>query len=296
MTSDYVSLSRRFLEVTSGDFDNESESIWSLLSTSEMGKTWEDILSNDVSVLLGTAGSGKTTEVRQQVTRHLEAGQDAFLLRLEALQDGNLVGSFDFELESQVERFEKWKRSKKGGFLFFDALDEARLPSLRNESALEEALDIVSREIGRRQEPVHVLVTSRPSEWLGDGDIRRLTRFIRQTRDAKRDLGADGPKHKIYRLAPLVTGDIEKLAVSRDVEPTDFINAVNTHLSTGLIQQPLDAHQFLDVWKKAVDEGRSPGEVFKSRLQVMRDLVTWRLFGRYESKDRLSIDINRARM
>ncbi|MDJ0627019.1 MAG: hypothetical protein QNJ44_02065 [Rhodobacter sp.] len=295
MTADYVSLSRRFLEVTTGDFENESENIWASLATREMGKTWEEILSNDVSVLLGTAGSGKTTEVRQQVMRHLEAGQDAFLLRLEALQDGNLVGSFDFELEDQVERFEKWKRSKKGGFLFFDALDEARLPSSRNESALEKALDIVSREVGRRQEPLHVLVTSRPSEWLGDVDVRRLTRFIRQTRDAKQDLGADDPKHKIYRLAPLATGDIEKLAVSRDVEPVDFINAVNSHLSTGLIQQPLDAHQFLDVWKKAVDEGRSPEEIFKSRLQVMRDLVTWRLFGRSEIKDRLSIDINRAR-
>ncbi|MBL3561122.1 hypothetical protein [Rhodovulum sulfidophilum] len=295
MTSGYVSLSRRFLEVATGDFENESESIWASLSTREMGKTWADILSNDVSVLLGTAGSGKTTEVRQQVTRHLEAGQDAFLLRLEALQDGNLVGSFDLELENQVEHFEEWKRSKRGGFLFFDALDEARLPSSRNESALEKALDIVSREVGRRRGPLHILVTSRPSEWLGEGDVRRLTRFIKQTRDAKQDLGRDDPTHRIYRLAPLTSGDIEKIAISRDVEPTDFINAVNAHLSTALIQQPLDAHLFLDVWKKAIDEGRSPDDVFKSRLQVMRDLVAWRLFGRSENKDQLNIDIHRAR-
>ena len=295
MTSDYVSLSRRFLEVTTGDFENESESIWASLATREVGNTWEDILSTEISVLLGTAGSGKTTEVRQQVMRHLEAGQDAFLLRLEALQDGNLVGSFDFELENQAEHFEKWKRSKKGGFLFFDALDEARLPSSRNESALEKALDTVSREVGRRQEPLHVLVTSRPSEWLGDGDLRRLTRFIKQTRDVKQDLGGDDPTHKIYRLAPLAIGDIEKLAISREVEPTGFINAVNANLSTALIQQPLDARLFLDVWKKALDEGRPPEEVFKSRLQVMSDLIAWRLFGRSESKDRLNIDINRAR-
>ncbi len=105
----------------------------------------------------------------------------------------------------------------------------------------------------------------------------------------------DDPTHKIYRLAPLVSGDIEKLAISRDVEPTDFINAVNAHLSTALIQQPLDAHLFLDVWEKAIDEGRSPDDVFKSRLQLMRDLVAWRLFGRSENKDRLNIDIHRAR-
>ncbi len=288
-------MSRRFVEIHSTDFDNEPDSIWASLATRETGKTWDEILTNDVTILLGTAGAGKTTEVRYQVERLIEQGQDAFLMRLEALQDGTLAGSFDFELEHQPERFEKWKKSKKGGYLFFDALDEARLPSSRNESALEKALAIVTQEVGRRDGPLHVLITSRPSEWLGDGDVRRLTRFIKQTRNATQDLGADGPKHKIYRLAPLASEDIEKLAISRGVKTSDFINAVNVHLSTGLIQQPLDAHLFLDVWEKAINEGRSPEDVFKSRLQVMRDLVAWRLFGQSESKDRLNIDINRAR-
>ena len=291
----YIPLSRRFVEVRSTDFNNEPDNIWASLTSGETGKTWEEILTNDISILLGTAGSGKTTEIRQHVKRLVEKGQDAFLMRLETLQDGALANSFDFELDDQGDRFEKWKRSRKGGYLFFDALDEARLPSSRNESALEKALDIVSREIGRRRGPLHVLVTSRPSEWLGDGDVRRLTRFIKQTRDAKQDLGRDDPTHKIYRLAPLASEDIEKLAVSRNVEPTDFINAVNAHLSTALIQQPLDAQLFLDVWQKALNEGRSPKDVFKSRLQVMRDLVTWRLFGRSENKDHLNLDINRAR-
>jgi len=291
----YVSLSRRFVEIHSVDFDDEPDSIWASLATRETGKTWEEVLANDISVLLGTAGSGKTTEIRQHVNRLVEDGQDAFLMRLEALQDGSLVDSFDFQLDDQRDRFEKWKRSRKGGYLFLDALDEARLPSSRNESALEKALDTVSREVGRRRGPLHVLVTSRPSEWLGEGDVRRLTRFIKRTRDAKQDSGRDDPTHKIYRLAPLASGDIEKLATSRDVDPTHFINAVNTHLSTALIQQPLDAHLFLDVWEKAIDEGRSPHDVFTSRLQVMRELVGWRLFGRSESRDRLNIDIHRAR-
>lgn len=295
MTSNYVTLDRRFLEIDSGDFESESDSIWASLATHETGRTWKEILTSDVSILLGTAGSGKTTEIRQQVKRLVEEGQDAFLMRLEALQDGTFADSFDFELDDQSDRFERWKRSRKGGFLFFDALDEARLPSSRNESALEKALDMVSRELGRRRGPLHVLVTSRPSEWLGEGDVRRLTRFIKQTRDAKQDLGGDDPTHKIYRLAPLVSGDVEKLAISRGVEPMAFLNAVNAHLSTALIQQPLDARLFLDVWEKAIDEGRSPDDVFKSRLQVMRDLVAWRLFGRSENKDRLNLDIHRAR-
>ncbi|WP_291893238.1 hypothetical protein [Maricaulis sp.] len=291
----YVSLSRRFVDIQFADFGAEQDSIWATLSNRETGNSWDEILKHDVSVLLGTAGSGKTTEVREQVRRLTEAGQDAFLMRLEELQGGTVSDSFDFALENQAEDFAKWNRSRKGGFLFFDALDEARLPSSRNESALEKALDVVAREIGRRQGPLHVLVTSRPSEWLGDGDLARLASFIRKTRGAKQDPTQGEPTQKIYRLAPLTAPDIEKLATSRGVEPSAFISAVNTHLSTGLIQQPLDAHMFFDVWKKALDGGRAPEEIFKSRLQVIDDLVEWRLSGRSESKDQLNIDVNRAR-
>ncbi|QVQ36027.1 hypothetical protein KHQ08_12650 [Pseudochrobactrum algeriensis] len=116
--SQYISLSRRFVEIQSTDFENEPDSIWASLAMRKTGKTWEEILSNDVSILLGTAGSGKTTEVRQQVQHLVEAGQDAFLMRLEALQDDSLVGSFDFGLDDQGERFDIWKRSKKVEFCF----------------------------------------------------------------------------------------------------------------------------------------------------------------------------------
>lgn len=291
----YVSLSRRFIEISTYDFENEVDSIWEALSNKERGQTWEEILSNDISVLLGTAGSGKTTEVQQQVRNLVESGQDAFLLRLEALQDGSTTNAFDYQLDDQAKNFEQWKRTGRGGILFFDALDEARLPSSRNESALERALSVVSREIGRRKSRLHLVVTSRPSEWLGDGDIRHLALFIRKTRDAKQDDKAVEPTHKVFRMAPLSTNDIEKLASSRDVNSDDFLEAVYTNLSSGLIQQPLDAHLFLDVWKKGLGEGRTVDEIFKSRLQVMSDLVTWRLLGKSESKDRLGIDIVRAR-
>lgn len=294
-TTKYVSLSRRFIEVSSNEFENEVDSIWGTLSNKERGETWDEILSNDISILLGTAGSGKTTEVRQQVRNLEKSGQDAFLLRLETLQDGTTANAFDFDLEGQPENFEKWKRSGKGGVLFLDALDEARLPSALNESALKKALSVVSKEIGRRRSPIHLVITSRPSEWLGDGDVRNLEQFIKRTRDAKQDNETSKPNHKLFRMAPLSANDIEKLALSRSVNPQEFLEAVNANLSSGLIQQPLDAHLFLDVWEKAVGEDRPKDEIFKSRLQIMGDLVTWRLFGKSESKDRLNIDIVRAR-
>ncbi len=291
----YVLLSRRFIEVSSSEFENEDNNIWGTLSNKERGKTWKDILLKDISVLLGTAGSGKTTEVRQQVRLLKETGQDAFLLRLEGLQDGSTANAFDFDLEDQPENFEKWKRSGKGGVLFLDALDEARLPTARNESALEKALGVVSKEIGRRRSPIHLVVTSRPSEWLGASDVRRLEQFIRRTRLVQQDDATDQPSHKLFRMAPLSTNDIEKLALSRDVKPQEFLKAINANLSSGLIQQPLDAHLFLDVWKKAEDEGRPTSGIFRSRLQVMRELITWRIMGQSENKDRINIDLSRAR-
>lgn len=215
----YVSLSRRFLDVSSTDFDNEADNIWATLSSKERGKTWEQILENDISVLLGTAGSGKTTEVRQQVRDLEKAGVNAFLFRLEALQDGSTDNAFDFDLEGQPEGFEKWKRTGNGGVIFLDALDEARLPTARNESALEKALGVISREIGRRRSPLRLVVTSRPSEWLGDRDVRNLEQFIRRTRDVRKDDEAEPLSQGLFRMAPLTTTDIEVLAKSRDVEP-----------------------------------------------------------------------------
>ena len=295
LATKYVPLSRRFIEVSSSAFEDESESIWGSLYDKERGKTWDEILSNDISILLGTAGSGKTTEVREQVRILESTGQNAFLLRLEALQDGTTANAFDFDIEDQPENFRKWKRSGKGGILFLDALDEARLPTARNESALENALGVVSKEIGRRRSPIHLVVTSRPSEWLGDSDVRNLEKFILRTRAIQQDETIDQPRHKLFRMAPLSTNDIEKLAISRDVKPKAFLDTVNSNLSTGLIQQPLDAHLFLDVWKKAENEGRPTEEIFKSRLQVMHDIITWRIMGRSDSKDQVNIDLSRAR-
>ncbi len=294
----YVSLSRRFLEISSVAFEEDTSSIWSSFLNEKQGKPWGDILNNDVSVLLGTAGSGKTTELRQQVRSLNNEGMAAFLLRTEALQSGPFTDAFDFDLTNQAEEFKKWLRSEREGIVFLDALDEARLPSGRNESALDKALVAISNAIGRRKSAVKLLISSRPSEWRGENDLRRLKQCIRRMK--KLPIPADEDDHAplkigIYRIAPLSSGDIEKLAQSRGADTELFINSINESLSVELLQQPLDVHFFLDAWTASIDAGRVPETIFQSRKQVMNDLVNWRIQTPKDGETRSNLDFSRAK-
>jgi hypothetical protein len=60
----YIKLKRRFVEFRApSDEDDDEVSRWRFSSE---GKTWQDVLGDPCSVIIGEGGTGKTEEFRQQ--------------------------------------------------------------------------------------------------------------------------------------------------------------------------------------------------------------------------------------
>jgi hypothetical protein len=84
--SDWIDLQRRLVPVDQPYAMELSEVAW---FTPPHALTWEEVLNASCVVVLGEAGSGKTSELRGQAERLRTAGRAAFFLRIEDLaKDG----------------------------------------------------------------------------------------------------------------------------------------------------------------------------------------------------------------
>jgi hypothetical protein len=136
----YVQLTRRFLDIGSSDPDDDPQAAMLLaIRGQKQGDTWEDILKLDATIILGSAGSGKTAEVLNQASRLRHGGTAAFVLRLEALCRQPLQQSFSPDDSGGDTSYVNWRRKGGDAVAFLDALDEARLPQAQDTSALADA-------------------------------------------------------------------------------------------------------------------------------------------------------------
>ncbi|WP_244425035.1 hypothetical protein [Sinorhizobium fredii] len=204
------------------------------------------------------------------------AGTPAFVFRIEALCRLSAEDSFSPHDEASPTAFARWKVKRGPAVALLDALDEARLPDARNTSALADALARLSREVGSAGKELRVIISSRASEWQGDGDLRAIETAIKGFRVSDPSQEAQ-IKVKTLRLLPLRKPDVRKIAKHRGVDPAQFAAAIDRAKAANLVSQPLDVQLLLDLWLEAVGEGKEPPSIFSSRLQVYEDIVRFRL-------------------
>ncbi len=290
----YVHLIRRFGDIGSSDPDDDPAAAMLLgLQGKKQGNTWDDILKLDAAIVLGAAGSGKTTEVLNQAAQLRAEGTYSFVLRLEALCRQPLHKSFvPGDIESPLS-FTTWRKRGGKAVVFLDALDEARLPQAKNTSALLDALSHLSEGVGRGGANLKLVITTRGSEWQGSADLALVTSGLRRLRElADKDIQ---PKVSVFRLSNLNVEDIRAIANSRDVEGDRFIQAVNASLSANLMRQPLEVHFLLDLWKEEIARGKPPEKAFSSRSLVFERIVSTRLRAEHGQERRSNVDPISAR-
>ena len=155
----YIDLERRFRDLTKEELE-ASESVASLVEHDVLrADGWAEVLCHPRVVLLAEAGSGKSEEMRQQVVRLRNEGRPAFYLDLTSLDKSPPTDLMDPEEEAS---FRAWKSDETStAWFFLDAVDELKL----TRGKLEHALIRLSRETSGLLHRMHVVISSRPSDW-----------------------------------------------------------------------------------------------------------------------------------
>lgn len=155
-----VNLLRTFSQVNNQvDSDNE----WDRYIGRSVGKlTWKDLHDKPITVVLGEAGIGKTTELQSERQRLSESGKAAFFIELNQLTD---YDSWELSLGQSALSFNEWLTSARDGYFFLDAVDEARLNS---HAAFKKALLVVNKVLSKHLERVHIVISSRITDWSID--------------------------------------------------------------------------------------------------------------------------------
>ena len=169
----YIALNRRFHEFTA----NEIAAPDQIASRSEEygfhgSLKWEQVLERKRVVMLASAGSGKSEEMRQQTRRLITEGKQAFYVRLEDLAKEPIE---DLLLPADQKQFLAWKRrSSTTAWFFLDSVDELKL----SQNTLETALRCLHRSIQQYLDRAHVVVSSRPTDWRFASDEATLLKWL----------------------------------------------------------------------------------------------------------------------
>lgn len=262
----FIDLDRRFRDLTDAEREdpevlalyNDHDAPWSL--------GWEKLLDHPRVIILAEAGSGKTWEMREQVSRMVKVGRTAFFIPLESLQSDNPSNIFS---PDEYRLYETWLVDDQSvGWFFLDALDELKLVH----GTLERALRRLSREVEGRLGRVRVVLSSRPTDWRPITDLEAFERYlplpetteteispdnrfmsaIRKNSDSDNDIGGSESATipRIVALLPLGEQQITRFVQRAGIGDSDgFLAEVRRRDAWTFARRPLDLSELVAFWR-----------------------------------------------
>lgn len=197
-------------------------------------ETWEALLRHPYVVVLGEAGTGKSTELLLRAQSLTNQGRFSFFVELSELAAGGLDLSLDVDDEA---RLEGWRGGRDDAVFFLDSLDEAKLQN----HTLQQALRRLRRDLRDQWDRVRLVVSCRASDWMAEADRNALLAVAT----------AGVSEVRIVQLAPLTTEQVEQLAQAAGVtDVADFMNAVADNHAQVFIERPLDVQWLGSYWAR----------------------------------------------
>lgn len=227
-----LELNRKFLQVpdSAAGFDYEA----TLRAAYLLNRTedWKALLTHPYVVVLGEAGTGKSTEFLLRAQSLVTQGRFAFFVEISNLATEGLRLSLNTDDE---ERLENWQKGQEDAVFFLDSLDEAKLQN----RSLQQALRRLQRELRGQWARVRLIVSCRASDWMAEAD-----------RDEIRSVAFPGASEiHIVQLAPLNSSQAERLAQAAGVvNVSDFMTAVTDNYAQIFIERPLDVKWLGSYW------------------------------------------------
>ena len=190
-----LELNRTFLQVPDTVAGLNAEATLRAALLLNRVESWDALLEHPYVVVLGEAGTGKSTEFQLRAQSMAAQGRFSFFAELSELAADGLTQSLDVDDDA---RLEEWRASQDDAVFFLDSLDEAKLQN----RTLKQALRRLRRDLKDEWDRVRLVVSCRASDWMAEAD-----------RD---ELGAVAPagvsEVRIVQLAPLNTEQVEQLA------------------------------------------------------------------------------------
>lgn len=165
-----IDLDRSFSEISRDDqLDPDHADLIARISGRRTG--WAEVLAHPRVVVLGEAGTGKTTEFLRQRQRSRDAGNIAFFARIEDLADGLQIA---LDPAEDWEEFGRWCTGDGPALFLLDSVDEARLRG----QEFRRALRRFAQALGPATARARVVVSCRVSDWRAHADRTDLEQTL----------------------------------------------------------------------------------------------------------------------
>ena len=228
-----LALDRTFIVVSDESAGLSSEQAVPVARALHREETWAQLLQRPYIVVLGEAGTGKSTEFDRQAAQLSSEGQWAFFVEITSLATNGLINSIDPE---DAERIKAWRGTDARAVFFLDSLDEAKLRRHTLRDGLRQLRNAIHAEWTRAA----LVVSCRVSDWMAGADRYEIAAVI-----------PDGSPATVYvvQIAPLETPQVAKLAAHVGVtDVASFITAINDNYAQAFIERPLDVKWLGGYW------------------------------------------------
>jgi hypothetical protein len=237
-----IDLARAFVELTEEE-ENDAEKAAVAIRLARARSlnralAWTTVLESRYVVVLGEAGSGKSTEFQQQHDRlRARDPASAFLV---PLTDMSQRGLFESLYRDEVELLRRRLDAGAEVTLFLDSVDEGKLAANPGKTFLADVLRRLESDLGDATARARIVLSCRGSDWRREdrGAIERLR--VSATRIAQhqevKDVGV-----RVFHLIPLDDGQVGLLAAHQGVPDIDgMMAAIRESDSRALVERPMD--------------------------------------------------------